>query len=1635
MIVEIPNMGEIEFPDSMSQEDVTGVLKQKYNTPKLPNGMPQGFLPTLPQTDLRGPKTPQGLFHENNPQTLGQYITQPLVGVNPLPEGMTKDTGVIGGLEGLAHGVAGLASAGTTPGYAALPGVGKIPGVGPALLSTLGLYMGARGLQGEAQNLSQGPVTAQKLGEAVPNVAADVLMAGSGVHGLGEAVRPSPVPSGIRPQDFPVGKIQDMPYGPNGEILDPNRQLRDAQINVAPGGQAVREGTLSPKEEREFAREAQARAIHQPGSAQEAMIKAAFGKTLGKPALSSPSQIEDVLGVSRGQTGVKGIQESPSYPKNQEMPFNEVWNRETQKAGIGNFGVKLGDQVVPVNSIDDALATFKAAAVRSKMTPEQLAKKGPFPVMNREGFIVGHIDENGNFKVKPFGGPDEPPTQQAPGSPVPKGPTPQLPGSTKALPPGANISEAGERKPPAPIVGEQPPVVSPINQTAKDLGLKVKQWPKEVPVVGGTYSLTDPKTGLTIEGLTGTETPEAVTKRFADKGLNVKKPVSQKTLDMQHDLKGTATSLVFAKTKGFVTPEQAATIQKFGDHLFDLMSQGQDVSQEAKALSQHVNQINEEGLKNASNVRTDKAGVPGTAPRTKRQGPKGPLGGDIQLDTGGKGQSGPRPVRQEGQGQAQAQEANARPFTQEELNKTRPAIRRMDGTVIKGQKGDAHNDIISRFNIKPENLDRRGFVGPKGEWIDREDPRMGSVLGNPESVPGAHAPVLADVQTGVIPKGWTTRESEVMSATGTEAPRKVTEIDPPAGIPNKETYAARDKIIEDLAKIGIKAVKDGSRVRVVEGSLPKPKGIGGGITAAIEKNQRGEEGFINIGAVVDKYEEVRRKLASAIDARTNKKDILRDKDVADNAAVIVGQRAGKGQEAMAKATFGPVWQQALKATIAAVEAGGDKNRLNKFIAQATAAGDGGKEGLANAKFALNNWDKIQPLVARNKFWNDRAFNAAKGQDLDVDYRNDYIRHLYDLNKLPQTMLDKFFSTGSGTGGKGYKKERVFNTIYDAIEAGYGPAIKTWNSADLLENRLRTGFQEVNDLQWAKSFAKVKDPTTGKGIISLTEKPGYTPMNQLSQKVYVHRGYENVFNAAAAASGLRNNVVGSAVLHGIGTLKHSFLAYDSYHASRMAAKAAAIKGTASFKKGVTLLEYDPSDLKNAVKAGDITQEMADWANANRSKANLALKTGFNVGRVQATLDADFWRKYNPLGTGTANKWIFEKLTRGAMLESWVREFDRQKAQNPGMSDIDMGKKVSRDLNFNFGSIGRQGLLRSKTAQDLARVVFLAPEWFESMLQTEGRSIGQAAKIPFTGKVGTLARSTGVLLGVMFVATQIANIASTGHTTWTNPKGHAMDAWVPGLKGLPGDRGDGYWVSPFSVPMEITHDIIRYRAEGDSPLKTASQIIGNKLAPIPRAVGTLLSQRDYAGRPMTDKETYKAAAMDVLPIPLAAQAPIKGEPLQRQLMAQIGIKGEPAQSPRERIAQYARQFNENRGVKEGVYPQSEYTKLLNLLRMDKLDDAKKEYGDLINKKVGQGSERKAAEAVVEKYFTELPERIYTGEKKREDEFYHALDDAGKEDYKKVRSTNKAISEEFFSDILGHGPKPKKGRRKFSAFDYQR
>jgi hypothetical protein len=279
-------------------------------------------------------------------------------------------------------------------------------------------------------------------------------------------------------------------------------------------------------------------------------------------------------------------------------------------------------------------------------------------------------------------------------------------------------------------------------------------------------------------------------------------------------------------------------------------------------------------------------------------------------------------------------------------------------------------------------------------------------------------------------------------------------------------------------------------------------------------------------------------------------------------------------------------------------------------------------------------------------------------------------------------------------------------------------------------------------------------------------------------------------------------------------------------------------------------------------------------------------------------------------------VFQKMTRGAMMEAGLYELERMRKANPGMSEDEIASKTAKQLNVFFGNLGKQGWVKSATFQDLSRIALLAPQWVESMAQTELRSYGQAAKalidprLLHINKIGVLARSMGIGAVSFIVANQVVNMLTRGKPTWDNEeKGHKWDAYIP-----MGDEGKGLWLSPFMPVAELSHDFINYMSNGKGVFGSASQIFKNKLQPTMRAVWTAVNGVNYRNQQLlSDKEVAKEVGKSLLPTPIPASGLMTGEPLQlaRSAFSSLGMKMEATSFKEAREHRFEKEFNKQEG----------------------------------------------------------------------------------------------------------------------------
>lgn len=656
----------------------------------------------------------------------------------------------------------------------------------------------------------------------------------------------------------------------------------------------------------------------------------------------------------------------------------------------------------------------------------------------------------------------------------------------------------------------------------------------------------------------------------------------------------------------------------------------------------------------------------------------------------------------------------------------------------------------------------------------------------------------------------------------------------------------------------------------------------------------------------------RSTLVSAVQNRDLHDLVGAKRDAVDSATLTTANKAENHINLIATRDFGDSAQAAKNAVFAILDVKGDRTKLSAM--QSKVANN--PEALAAVKFADKNWNALQPLVQHVGAVDAQNMSMAKAAGVSIPQLDDYLKRQYQ-----QEERGFFFRDQTEPGiGQASKNARKYPTLADAIADGLKP--QTLDAAALVGKRTAEIQREINQKTWIDTFKTIKDKAgnpiitdlkqVGKGVrlpdagyVSMELTPGHS--------VGVLKGFKSIFDAVTGTSRISGSKTGQALLQSEGALKHSMLAFDSFHAFRVAQfyKSLGAKNISDYKLGLSLLEYSKGDLAEAAKQGLIPQEAIKYANefvnvpqgkfSRQEVTSLGIQNGLIVGRHSEALYTSFIRSFPIVKDtlGRANRFIFDKLSRGAALDGFQINFERVANDHPTWTKEQVARNVARDINFRLGNIGRQGIFKSRQMQDLTQLAFLAPRWVESMAQSEVRSAGQIGKslIPGEnfGKLGTLGKSTTGLLAAYVVGTQILNILTTGKPTWNNDKDHQLDAYIPSLT----KEGKGFYLSPLSVVAELTHDALRYTKQGKNPAEVAAQIMMNKLSPISRAIGTGLTGTDWQGGKIDDSwnRVKQVAFTLATPAPLPLQASIRAvkqrdlSPLEHQVFAMAGFKVEP------------------------------------------------------------------------------------------------------------------------------------------------
>jgi hypothetical protein len=629
--------------------------------------------------------------------------------------------------------------------------------------------------------------------------------------------------------------------------------------------------------------------------------------------------------------------------------------------------------------------------------------------------------------------------------------------------------------------------------------------------------------------------------------------------------------------------------------------------------------------------------------------------------------------------------------------------------------------------------------------------------------------------------------------------------------------------------------------------------------------------------------------------------------------------------------------------------------------------------------------------------------------LNPGHADHYVKRILEAD--PDDSSAYAMPAGGGAAGfdRSQNKHRTFKTVYDAMEqgkklasmdvSGLVAAGQIDTAKALANEHLFDQFRGTNvPGETRKVIAdprKVWNPEAngGKGGLE-TKSPGpqYVAIDgPRGEKLYVDGEFAPYFRNLLKGSAIRDNRLLSGILHTAADLKHGILLFDTFHVGRVMARLANLlgqskyggglknldipaeilqklgitSGNAKYGRGRALLDFRPSTLQTAKDLGWINDKDMAWAMRNQAKLALMEKSGYNVA---GNLDNLYERSGHGLlnqglkllghgdinvgnGIETFNKWVFQKLTRNAMAIGWTEAYDRNKARFPGKSDMQVAQITSREMNAYFGNLGRQGLFKSATAQDAARMVFLAPQWANSMIESQARGIGQLARAPhdLVNKRGFGSTAGAMAAGYlgMLAANQIINLLTKKQLTFDNEEGHKLDAYIPGGK-------HGFYLNPASIVAEELHTLQRYMEGGNSPEGAAGRILMNKSSPIGRAITTGVFGIDTMGKPVGPGKRLEGVGKQLAPLPIFTSGLLgstinpemaqKGD-VQRQAFGMLGVKLDRGQGPGQKLRNMVNQtiptpFPKNES-------QGDYAALRAYVNNDHESNAKAEILDLLRK----------------------------------------------------------------------------------------
>lgn len=784
------------------------------------------------------------------------------------------------------------------------------------------------------------------------------------------------------------------------------------------------------------------------------------------------------------------------------------------------------------------------------------------------------------------------------------------------------------------------------------------------------------------------------------------------------------------------------------------------------------------------------------------------------------------------------------------------------------------------------------------------------------------------------------------------------------------------------------------------------------------------------------------KLTNLWTARENRDVIAYTFDAAENGGNLFGKQAANEVLHALNRSFGatgervtarnPVREQALTFVI---ESGLQEGELNGFEEQirgsAFAGTRAGKDALAAIRFAQTHLERLKPVAELYSKITDAQVEHENLAGVETLHRKGgYVFHMEDV--AADQALPDYGAGGSGVATP-FLKVRQYATYAEAVANGSKP--KSMNAVDLLQKRLSLGQKKINHGAWVDGMRRMMDPASQLPLVTELQThvradgkeyedapPGYTVANYAGQKFAILKGgYDTLLKSLTTPSTIRDSVLGNIGMELAGGIKHGMLVFDSYHLGRLAFWNSMVRGMgfpgnpAAYKRGLTLLDQTMPEIKRMVEAGEIPAKLGADLIESKRQLNLLVSKGLNVGGAADNIATHFVQ-HLPIA-GRFNKFLFQEFQRGATAEASLIELRRQQKMFPNVPEEVLARRVAADLNKRFGNLQNQSWIKNKNVADALRMLFLAPQWNESLIRSEigaVKELGQAVPDSVRNRrlaIGLLGRSVFTAAIGTFLANQVINYITRGKPTWDNEEESEVakiSAWIPDVVG----NGPGYFLNPLTLPAEISELLMKKAERSGDLTKAIEEATASRLGPLGRFAYTFKDRKDRSGQPVEGWGLVAQAASNLIPVPIsggtiaaAAKQMVTGEPeenypgqFQRQAFQTFGAKLDSAPTPEQRMQALAREFNRAKGLPPGPegYHRPYYA-LDTALRMGNKNKTKAALDDLLLKYTPKQ---------ISARFKDRASDPFTGQKAREVEFLRTLNQEQRQAYEAARQQRRLL-----------------------------